>query len=132
MKARILCLLLLTACSDDVVTYDYSLTWTCLSAEGCERTDELKLYDRLNIAAETFIFASTRNQRYLVTAQRLGSDSVPPGCFLLYGLSLFGDEAEPAKVCHVSGGFDMEISIPDRNPATHSPWLAKARELGWL
>jgi hypothetical protein len=131
MKAGVLCVLLLAACSDGV-TYDYSVTWTCLSAEGCERMDELGLYDRLNILGDTFVFTSSRNEIYSVSAQRFGSESLPDGCFWLYSLSLFGDESEPAKGCHVSGGFDMEIAIPDRNPATNSLWLARARELGWL
>ncbi len=132
MKARILCLLLLSACGDGI-TYDYSLTWTCMSPEGCERTEELKLYDRLNILGDTFVFASSRNERYFVTSQRFGSDSLPAGCFWLYSLALFGDESEPSKVCSTAGGFELEISIPDRNPATHSQWLAEARELEeWL
>ena len=131
MKAGILCVLLLAACSDSF-TYDYSLTWTCLSAEGCERTEEVKLHDRLNVSGDTFFFATSRDELYFVTAQRFGSESLPEGCFWLYSLSLFGEESEPAKVCHVSGGFDMEIAIPDRNPATQSLWLARARELGWL
>ena len=132
MKIRILgMLLLLTACSDDVA-FDYSLTWTCLSAEGCERTEEVKLHDRLNVTGDTFFFATSRDQLYFSTAQRFGSESLPAGCFWLYSLALFGDESEPAKACNVSGGFDMEIAIPDRNPATSSLWLARARELGWL
>lgn len=130
MKARFLCVLLLSACSDGV-DYDYALTWTCLSAEGCERTKELKLYDRLSIQGDFFVFTSSRDQYYFETAQRFGSDSLPAGCFWLYSLSLVTHEADPAKVCPVSGGFDMEIEIPDRNPATQSLWHAEARELGW-
>jgi hypothetical protein len=129
MKARILCLLLLSACSDGIV-YDYSLTWTCRSPEGCERTEELRFYDRLIVNGDTFFFASSRNEALIARAQRFGSDPLPAGCFWLYSLALFGDESEPSKVCNTSGGFDMEISIPNRNPATHSQWLAKARELG--
>lgn len=128
MKARILCLLLLSACSDGI-TYDYSLAWTCLSPEGCERAEELKLYDRLIINGETFFFASSQNEAFLARAQRFGSESLPAGCFWLYSLALFGDEAAPAKVCGTADGFDMEIAIPNRNPATHSQWLAEAREL---
>ena len=131
MKARILCMLLLAACSDGI-TYDYSLTWTCLSAAGCERMEEVALHDRLNVVGDTFVFATSWDDRYLLTAQRFGSESLPAGCFWLYGLALFGDESEPAKVCKVSGGFDMEIAIPDRNPTTHSQWLARARDLDWL
>ena len=129
MKARILCVLLLAACSDGMT--EYSLTWTCLSVEGCERAEELKFYDRLAVQGDTFVFASSKDKRYFETAQRFGSESLPAECFWLYSLSLFGDESEPGMACHTSGGFDMEIAIPDRNPATQSEWLAEARELGW-
>ena len=75
MKARILCVLLLAACSDDI-SFDYSLTWTCLSAEGCERTEEVKLHDRLNISADTFFFgASVLIHRFVAKLPR-----PYPGC----------------------------------------------------
>jgi hypothetical protein len=128
MKAGILCVLLLAACSEGIT--HYSLTWTCLSAEACERSEELRFYDRLTVQGDTFFFSSSRDKGYFETAQRFGSESLPTECFWLYSLSLFGDESEPGKVCHVSGGFDMEIAIPDRDPATQSHWLAEARELG--
>jgi hypothetical protein len=82
------------------------------------------------VQGDFFVFTSSRDQYYFETAQRFGLDSLPAGCFWLYSLSLCTREAEPAKVCPVSEGFDMEIAIPDRNSTTHSSWLAEARELG--
>jgi len=129
VKARILCLLLLSACADKV-PYDYGLTWVCLSPEGCERTEELMLIDRLNVQDDFFYFLSTVDEHYSEGGQRLGSESLPAGCWWLYGVSLFGQELERSKLCSVSGGYDLELSIPNRNPATPSQWLVKARELG--
>lgn len=131
MKARVLGLLLLSACSDGA-SYDYALRWTCRSSEGCERTDDLELIDRLNVGGDFFFFASSRDPAFDSSAQRVRSDSLPAGCFWLYNLALFGDELEPAKTCEVPGGFDLEVSIPNRNPATQSLWLVEARELGLL
>ena len=129
MKAMLACLLLLPACADKV-PYDYSLTWVCVSPEGCERADALKLFNRLNVNGDVFFFLSTREDVISTSAQRLGSDSSPDGCSLLYGLALFGREVEPSKLCSTSGGFDLELAIPNRNPATESHWIVEVRELG--
>jgi hypothetical protein len=131
MKATILCVLLLSACADKV-PYDYGLTWVCMSPDGCERTEELRLIDRLNINGDGFYFASSRDESFFSGAQRVGSDSLPAGCFWLYSLTLFGDELEPSKCCSTSSGFELELSIPNPNPATHSQWLVEIRELGLL
>jgi hypothetical protein len=131
VKARILCMLLLSAC-DDKVPYDYGLTWVCQSPEGCERADELKLFDRLNVSDDFFFFLSTRDEYYGEDAQRFGSESLPAGCWWLYGFSIFGQEVEPSKICRTSGGFDLELSIPNRDASTYSQWLVKARELGLI
>lgn len=131
MKACMFWLLLLSACTGSDLPYDYALTWTCLSPEGCERADEVMLVDRLLINGELVDFMSTRTDFY-EDAQRVDSDSLPAGCFWLFSFSLFGDEVEPPVVCRVTGGFDWELSIPNRNPATHSQWLVEARELGIL
>jgi hypothetical protein len=129
MRAGILCLLLLSAC-EDKVAYDYGLTWVCLSPEGCERTEELTLLNRLNIYGDRFFFLSTRDSSIDEDAQRFGSESLPAGCWWLYGFSVFGRDLEPSKACDVSGGFDLELSIPNRNPSTYSQWFVEARELG--
>lgn len=128
MKARILWLLLLPACSY-LDGYDYSLTWVCRSPEGCERSEEIALLNRLTVSGDVLWFVSTRNELYNETAQRVDSDSLPDGCYLVHGLSLFGHELEPSQFCRTSGGFDLELSIPDRNLVTHSEWLVEAREL---
>jgi hypothetical protein len=135
MKARILCslLLLLPACSDSLASsYDYGVRWICRSAEGCERAEELMLIDRMHVTGDRFYFGSTRDAAFDATAQRVPSDSLPAGCFWLYSLAISGNELEPSKACHVSGGYDLELSIPNRNPATHSQWLVETRERGWL
>jgi hypothetical protein len=129
MKAVILCLLLLSAC-EDKISYDYGLTWVCLSPEGCERTDEVKLIDRLNFSVNLLFFLSTQDDEYGESAQRLGSDSLPAGCWLLYGVLMFGNALEPSKMCSAPGGYDLELSIPNRDVTTRSQWLVKARELG--
>jgi hypothetical protein len=131
MKARLLCLLLLSSCSDEI-PYDYALRWTCRSPEGCERAEEVKLLDRLNVDGSFFYFHSARNQSYNEGAQRFGSDSFPAGCWWLQGMVMFGQELEPSKLCSVSGGFDLELSIPNRDPSTRSEWLVEAREQGIL
>lgn len=131
MKASMLCLLLLPGCTASDIPYDYGLTWTCLSPEGCERADDVALVDRLNVNGERFYFTSTRAD-FREIAQRVDSDLLPAGCFWLYSFSLFGEEVEPTMVCRVLGGFDWEFSFSNRNPATHSQWLVEARELGTL
>lgn len=131
MKAGLLCLLLLSACADKV-PYDYGLTWVCRSSESCERTDEVKLIDRLSVRDDFFYFASSQDENYHESAQRFDSESLPSGCWWLYGLLMFGQELEPSKVCGTSDGFDLEISIPNRDAVTHSEWRVEARELGFI
>lgn len=130
MKARILWVLLLPACSYLALDgYDYSLTWVCRSPEGCERSAEVALLDRLIVSDHVLGFVSTHNELYSEGAQRVDSDSLPDGCYLVHGLSLFGHELEPSPFCRTSGGFDLELSIPNRDSATQSEWLVEAREL---
>lgn len=131
MKAGILCLLLLPACADKV-PYDYGLTWVCLTAEGCERTDEVNVIDRLNVRDVFFYFASSQDENYHEAAQQFDSESLPEGCWWLYGLLIFGQELEPSKVCSISGGFDLELSILNRDALTHSQWRVEARDLGLI
>jgi hypothetical protein len=129
VKARILCLLLLSACGEYSFEDKYALTWTCLSSEGCERAEEVALVDRLTVFRDSFAFESTRDLTFYESSQRVTSSSVPAGCALLYNLSLFGHELEPSLLCRTSRGFDLELSIPNRSPATASQWLVEIREL---
>ena len=130
MKIRMLCLLLLAACTEPEVSYQYSLTWTCVSPDGCERTEVVTLIDRLNINGSSFFFISRRDADFDEDAQRVASDSLPDGCSWLYAFSLFGHELESATVCDTEDGFEMEFSVPNANPVTHSEWLVVARDLG--
>lgn len=130
MKIGILCLLLLSACGELDSEFDYALTWTCLSPEGCERADDVVLIDRLVLFRNVDVtFRSTRDPTFYEFAQRVPSSSLPEGCSLLYSLSLFGYELEPSLFCPAPKRFDVEFSIPNRNPATHSRWLVEMREL---
>jgi hypothetical protein len=71
MRPGILCLLFVSACSfldlpdSPPVVYEYALTWTCESPEGCERTDELRRIDRATITDYRFVrFTSTYDETY--------------------------------------------------------------------
>jgi hypothetical protein len=119
-------LLLLAAC---VEPYDYSLTWTCISPEGCERADDVKRIDRFAIERDALFFQSTHDSLFLQRAQRFSTDSSPDGCAGIYALSLFGHELESAMICETSYGFEMTLAIPNLDPVTRSEWLVEVRAL---
>ena len=133
MKLTVLCLLLLSACEITAARNyrTYALTWTCLSAEGCERTEQVALIDRAKIFDEYDVieFLVTRDDRFDEGAQMVASDELPAECSWLYSFNLFTHELGPARLCRTSGGFELELSIPDRDPATQSKWLVEGREL---
>lgn len=129
MKARMLCLLLLSACTEAVVPYDYTLTWTCQSPGGCERTEELQLIDRLDVSGEVLFFQSTRDMSFYTSAETIVSDELPAGCSWLYGFSILGYELEPSRLCETAVGLELELSIPNGIGTTHSDWLVEARAL---
>ena len=135
MKPGVLCLLLLSGCSflspsEDPTVYEYALTWFCVSNEGCERTEELQRIDRVTLDDFDLHFTSTQDESFATDAKRVASDSVGGvRCSLLHFLSLFGHELEPSKFCFTPGGFEVHLSIPDEDPATHSKWVVSARDL---
>lgn len=134
MKPAVLCLLLLSACSDPfgVRNYrTYKLTWTCVSPTGCERADLVALIDRARIVNgdELVEFQSSHDEYFRQVAQMVPSDALPADCFWLYGAAFFALELEPGMFCRTSGEFDLELSIPDRDPATASEWLVHGREI---
>ena len=134
MKPAVLCLLLLSACSDLTVARNYrtyALTWSCLSPEGCERTDDVELIDRAEIInGDNFVdFLSSRDRNFFEDAQMVPSDMLPAECFWLHGLALFTYELEPSQFCRTSGGFELEVSIPNRDSMTYSKWLVDGREI---
>ncbi len=136
MKRGILCLSLLSACSwlspsDDPIVGGYAVTWYCVSPEGCERVEEVTRIDRVTVTDFFYLhFTSTQDESFEgVDAQTIDSDTLGIGCSLVYYLSLFGHELEPSRVCNAPGGFDIELSIPNEDPATHSKWVVSARSL---
>jgi hypothetical protein len=132
MKPAVLCLLLLSACELEAArNYRvYRLTWTCLSPEGCERTEQMALLDRAkNIHRSAFVwFESTRDFDFVSVGQLVPSDALPAECFWLYGFVLFGFEMEPSRFCRTAGRIEMNLSIPNQDPATNSTWLVEGRE----
>lgn len=137
MKSGMLGLLLLSGCSflevsEEPDTYEFKLTWYCISAEGCERLEEVTRIDRAIEKGYDFHFASTQDESFGEDAAQLYSDSLPVGCSWLYYISLFGHDLERSKYCSNAGGFEIELSIPNEDPATHSQWVVSGRDLDLL
>lgn len=139
MRPGILCLLFISGCSflefpdPPPVVYEYGLTWICESPEGCERTDELRRIDRATVTDYRFVrFTSTYDETYEMEAEIAFGPSLPPGCSWMYFLTFFGHELERAKNCEVPGGFELEISIPNEDPTTHSMWLIEGLDVNLL
>jgi hypothetical protein len=134
MKPAVLCLLLLSACSDliNVRNYrTYEVTWICTPPESCQRTEQVALIDRAVIVNDDDIveFSSTHEGSFLEFAQMVSSDELPAECFWLHDISLFALELEPSRFCRTSGAVELELSIPDRDSETHSQWLVNGREI---
>lgn len=134
MKPGLLCfLLLLSSCRipvpDDPDVYEYELTWYCISPEGCERTEELEQIDHVTEKDYDYYFTSKQDESFSEAAYRLASDTLPPECYWLYYLTFFGHELEPSKLCYNPVGFELELSIPNQEPTTHSRWVVSARDL---
>jgi hypothetical protein len=136
VKPGMLCLLLLSACdflspsAGPPTVYQYTLTWTCLSAEGCERTDEVERIDRMDLVDRESHFTSTQDESFAEDARLIAGDSLPSGCSWLYYLSFLGHELERSRFCITPAGFELEVSIPNQDPTTHSLWLVEGRVLG--
>ena len=134
MKPGLLCLLLLPACSwlvpDYVpVTYEYELTWYCVSPAGCERTEEAARIDRATKTDYDIHFTSTQDSSFEEAGDLLFLDSLPGGCAWLYDLSFFGHDLERSRICFDLRGFELQLSIPNEDPSTHSEWVVSGREL---
>ena len=74
-------------------------------------------------------FSSTHDEFFREDGQMVASDLLPAECSLLLGLALFATELEPSRLCRTSEKFELELSIPNRSPTTHSKWLVEAREI---
>jgi hypothetical protein len=137
LKPVLLCLLLLPACSfgpdNDPVINKYALTWYCVSAEGCQRTEEAARIDRATITDFAFLeLASTQDPSFDEQGELLRLDALPSGCAWAYYLSLFGHDLERSMLCYNPGGFELRISIPDPDPATSSNWVVSGRNVSLL
>ncbi|WP_045118437.1 hypothetical protein [Haliangium ochraceum] len=123
MKAWYLAVVLLPACSYLDEPYDYRLRWICRSPEGCERTQDVKLIDRMNVLTYGgLVFTSTKEEEFRERAQRVASEDAPDGCDFVHALSLFGHELEPSPLCESSDGLTLSLVIPNIDIATSSRW----------
>lgn len=138
MKPGLLCLLLLLpACSffwpsDDPDSYEYVLTWYCISPDGCEHADEAARIDRATERGTDFHFTSTRDPSFDEQALRVLSAVLPYGCSWLYELSFFGHDLERSRLCATAGGFELDLSIPNEDGATYSEWVVSGRDVRFL
>lgn len=132
MKPAVLCLLLLAACELDAArNYRvYKVTWTCVSPEACEHTEQVELINRAQITdgSDFIFFKSARDPDFSSFGQMVPTDELPDGCSWLYGFTIFEIEVEPSRFCRASGGFELELSIPNDDPTTHSEWHVEGRE----
>lgn len=132
MNRGILCLLLLSGCWSSDYSFpvdEFALTWTCLSPEGCERAAEVERIDRMKSVQQDYHFTSTQDPTFAEDATVVVSATLPLGCSWMYFLTLFRHELERSKLCYLPGGFDLELAIPNEDPATSSMWLVKARDM---
>ncbi len=127
MRHGLFCLLLLLpACSffsppDGPESYEYVLTWYCISPEGCEHAGEAARIDRATSRAYEFSFTSTQDASFNVEADRLFSESLPAGCSWIYYLSFFGHELERSMLCTSAAGFELEALDPQRGSRDAKP-----------
>jgi hypothetical protein len=137
MKPGVLCLSLLSACSffpsDDPLVVKYALTWFCVSPEGCERAVDVMRIDRMTMTDYFYLdFTSTQDPAFATEAQIIESDTLGSYCSWLYYLTLFGRDLERQKLCRAPGGFEIELSIPNADPATFSKWVVSAQKVDLL
>jgi hypothetical protein len=134
VKPELLCLLLLSvssscSSSEGPDAYEYALTWYCISPEGCERTEQVEQIDRATEQGFDYRFTSTQDESFSEDAFRVTADSIGIYCDWLYYLSLFGHDLERSRLCFNPGGFELELSIPNEDPATSSQWVVAAQDL---
>jgi hypothetical protein len=133
MKPAVLCLLLLSACELDAArNYSvYKVTWTCMSPGSCERTDKVELIDRAQITDgyDFVFFESSWDPSFSDSGRMIPSDELPAKCWWLYGLTILHFELEPSRFCRSDRRFELELSMPNDEPSTHSAWLVEGREI---
>lgn len=137
MKSGVLCSLLLSVCwscssPDEPGTFEYALTWYCISPEGCERTEQIAKIDRAIEKGFDYRFTSTQDESFSEDALRVTSDSIGFDCSWLYDLSLFGHDLDRSRLCYNPGGFELELSIPNEDPTAYSQWVVAAQDMDLL
>lgn len=120
---------LLFGCGETSYLSNHSATWICLSPEGCARADVVPDFDRAWIDDSQIHLHSSSDASAANSASRIPSDAAPEGCDLLVGLNLFGHALEPLTICRVTGGYSVELSIPDPTPSRASEWRLEMRPL---
>lgn len=132
-RNTVLCLqilpVLLFGCGSVSNLYTHSITWICLSPGDCARADVVADFDRAWIGDGQVYLLSTSDESVSNRATRIPSDAAPDGCDLLVGLNLFGHALEPLSICRITGGYSVELSIPDPNPSSASEWRIEMRPL---
>ncbi len=104
-----------------------------MSPEGCERTEEVALIDRATITNFYYLdLESTQDPSFSEQGELLYLDSLPFYCGWVYYLSFFGHDLERSRLCYTPGGFELELSIPNPDPATVSEWVVSGRKLSLL
>lgn len=134
MKLAILCSLLLPACTlskppYEPEMYEYELSWYCISPEGCEHMQEAARIDRVKEIGYDFHFTSTQDPSFEEYGLQIFQDSLPTRCAWIYYLSFFGHDLERSRLCYDLDGFELELSIPNEDPATYSQWVVAGRKL---
>jgi hypothetical protein len=135
VKRGMLALLLLSGCWKPEYPpeiEEYVLTWTCLSAEGCERAAEVQGVDRMKEVNGECHFTSTQDGTFAEDATLIFSTLLPGDCLWLSFLSVFDHELERAVFCYGPGGFEVELAIPNQDPTTYSMWLVEGRNVDLL
>lgn len=120
---------LLLGCENINELHTHTVDWTCTSPEGCERVDLVAKFDRAWIGGNEVYLHSTSDVTVSNRATRVPSDSVPDECDELHGLALLGTAFEPLAFCKTSGGYRMELPIPNANPAVFSEWRLDIKSL---
>ncbi|ACY17024.1 hypothetical protein [Haliangium ochraceum] len=126
-------LMMLAGCGPiepDYPNNKYTLTWYCTSDDGtCERVVELRRYDRASIQNNDLTIWDSQDPGGAIEALIVYSDSLPQHCDRIFYLVFFGHEIEEPRYCGNHYAFEIELSIPDEDPATSSRWVISAAPL---
>lgn len=107
----------------------YRMAWYC-GMDECTRTDEVQRYDRARLKYGTLTITSTVDENLFTDGIVAISHDVPrEDCRLVHGLSLLGQNIEPAQFCYTPDGFELRVIIPGDEVETETSWLIMARKI---